>query len=141
TRPPRPGASERRRLRRRAADQAAGADARRGARHPLRRSGSESFARRARAGAHAVRGELAIPVDDASALEVVRGQLDLDAVARKDADPVATHLACGVAEGLVTVVERDPVHPVPERLHDLALQLDLVFLLCQSVSCRCLYYG
>src|SRR5712691_12610547 len=78
--------------------------------------------------------ESAVAVDDPPALEIVRGQLDLDPVAREDADPVPPHLACGVAEGLVAVVERNPVHAVPERLHDLALQLDLVFLLCHSLT-------
>src|SRR5947209_476360 len=33
------------------------------------------------------------PVGDPSPLEVVRGQLDLDAIARQDADVVASHLA------------------------------------------------
>ena len=45
----------------------------------------------------------------------------------EDADPVTAHLAGGVAEGLVAVVELDPVHAVPERLDDLALHVDLLF--------------
>jgi hypothetical protein len=40
---------------------------------------------------------------------------------------VAAHLACGVAERLVAVLERDPVHPVAEGFHHFALQLDLLF--------------
>src|SRR5262245_23395220 len=40
---------------------------------------------------------------------------------------MAPHLPGRVAERLVTVLERDPVHAVAERLHDLALELDLLF--------------
>src|SRR5215210_3430233 len=73
--------------------------------------------------------ESAQPVDDPAAVEVVRRELDLDAVARIDADPVALHPPGHVAERLVSVVEVDAIHPVPERLRDLALQLDLFFFL------------
>src|SRR5205823_1016875 len=38
------------------------------------------------------------------------------------------HPAGGVAERLVPVVERNPVLPVAERLEDLALELELLFL-------------
>src|SRR5437868_3467590 len=72
-------------------------------------------------------GSLSISVDDPPAVQVVRGQLDADAVAREDPDPVAAHLAGRVAQRLVTVVERDPEHAVPQRLDDLALELDLLF--------------
>src|SRR5262249_2997967 len=78
----------------------------------------------------------AVAVDDATAVEVVRGELDADAVAREDPDPVAAHLAGGVAERLVAVVECDPEHPVPQRLDDLALQLDLLLLAGQWASSR-----
>jgi hypothetical protein len=79
---------------------------------------------------------LAVAVDDAAALEVVRRELDPDPVARIDADPVAAHLACGVAERLVTVVERDAELAVPKRLDDLAFELDLLFLDSDNVSPR-----
>jgi hypothetical protein len=69
------------------------------------------------------------PVDDAAAVEVVRRQLDPDPVARVHANAEPPHLAGGVAQRLVTVVELDPEHAVPERFHDLAGHLDLVFLL------------
>src|SRR5919198_6402378 len=75
-------------------------------------------------------GASALAVDDPAASEVVRRDLDLHAVAGIDADPVAAHLAGGVAEGLVAVVERDLVHAVAEGLDDLALELDLLFFPC-----------
>src|SRR5918998_4126678 len=67
-------------------------------------------------------------IDDARALEVVRRQLDADAVAREDADPEAPHLARDVAEHLVPVVQLDPEHRVGQGLGDLALELDLLLL-------------
>src|SRR3954468_22826582 len=66
-------------------------------------------------------------VGDAPAVEIVRRQLDLDPVARQDADVVAPHLAGDVPEDLVVVVELHAEHRVGEGLHDLALHLDLVF--------------
>src|SRR3954453_15515168 len=68
-------------------------------------------------------------VDDPAAAQVVRGELDADAVARVHANPEAAHLARGVPERLVTVVELDAEHPVPQRLDDLAGHLDLLFFL------------
>src|SRR5215207_2749191 len=56
---------------------------------------------------------VAVAVDDAAAAEVVGGKLDLDPVSRKDPDPVAAHLAGGVAERLVAVVEGDAEEAVP----------------------------
>src|SRR5205814_1623965 len=79
---------------------------------------------------------LALAVDDPAAAEVVRRDLDLHAVARIDADPVAAHLAGGVAEGLVAVVERDLVHAVAEGLDDLTLELDLLLFPCHVTSFR-----
>src|SRR5919204_7608 len=73
-------------------------------------------------------GRLPVPVDDPAAGEVIRRELDVDPVAREDPDPVAAHLPGGIPERLLAVVERDLVHPVPERLDHLALQLDLLFL-------------
>src|SRR5438128_1300006 len=72
----------------------------------------------------------ALAVDDPAASEVVRRDLDLYAISRIDADPVAARLAGGVAEGLVAVVERDLVHAVAEGLDDLALELDLLLFPC-----------
>src|SRR6185503_18261494 len=71
---------------------------------------------------------LPVAVDHACAVEVVRRQLDADAIARQDADAVAAHLAGDVAEDHVVVVELHPEHGVGERLDDLTLELDLLFL-------------
>ena len=82
------------------------------------------------------RFRLPIPVDDPAALQVVRRELDPDAVARVHADAEAPHLARGVPERLVPVVERDPELAVPQRLDDLAFQLDLLFLDGDDASLR-----
>src|SRR5918992_5968381 len=67
-------------------------------------------------------------VDDTTAVEVVRRELDPDAVAREDPDPVPLHLPGHVAERLVTVVQANPEHLASERLEDLALDFELLFL-------------
>jgi hypothetical protein len=83
---------------------------------------------------------LTIAVDDPAALEIVRRQLDRDAVARIDPDAVTPHFPGGVAESGMSVVELDLEETVSERLDNLSLQLDLVFLLSDngtpSVECR-----
>jgi hypothetical protein len=66
--------------------------------------------------------------DDASTGQVIGGELDPDTVAGEDPDPIPPHLAGGVAEGLVAVVELDPEHAASECLDHLALELDLLFL-------------
>src|SRR5580658_4135836 len=58
-----------------------------------------------------------VPVGDPSPAQVVRGDLDLDAIAGKYADAVHAHLARTVREHLVAVFELDPEHGVRERLH------------------------
>src|SRR3954469_12421167 len=78
---------------------------------------------------HFRRKPSAFAIDDAAAAQVVRAELDLDAVAGQDANAVAAHLAGGVAERLVAVVEGDAIHAVAIRLQHLALHLDLLFLL------------
>src|SRR5215211_7086171 len=78
--------------------------------------------------AAAAASSLSVAVDDAPTAEVVRRELDLHAVPQKDPDAVAPHLPCRVAERLVAVVELDPEHPVPQRLDDLAFELELLFL-------------
>ena len=71
---------------------------------------------------------LAVAVDDPPATEIVGRQFDLDLVAREDPDPVAAHLAGGVAERFVSVLERDPEEAVTKGLDHLALELDFLFL-------------
>src|SRR5215216_3201399 len=67
------------------------------------------------------------PIHDATAREVVGGELDPHTVAGVHPDPEPAHLSGGVAERLVPVVEVDAEHAVPERLDDLAGHLDLLF--------------
>ena len=50
---------------------------------------------------------------------------------------MAPHLAGCVAEGLMAVVELDAVHPVPESLDDLTLEVDLLFFLGDSDLLSC----
>jgi hypothetical protein len=69
-----------------------------------------------------------VAIYDPTPLEIVGRKLELDPVTQQDANPVTAHLACGVPECLVAVVERDPVHAAPERLHNLPVDHDLVFL-------------
>src|SRR6185437_725042 len=71
---------------------------------------------------------LLVAVGDAAAVEVVRRELDLDAVAGEDPDVMAAHLPRDVAQDLVVVVELDLEHRVGQGLRDLALHLDLLFL-------------
>src|SRR6476661_2606519 len=66
-------------------------------------------------------------VDDAATVEVVRRDLDADAVARQDADAEPTHLAGEMREHDMTVLELDAEVQVLEGLYDLALQFDLLF--------------
>src|SRR5436190_16787891 len=67
-------------------------------------------------------------VDDARAVEVVGRDLHAHAVARQDPDAEPPHLAGDVTEHLVAVVELHAEHRVRERLDDLPLELDLLFL-------------
>src|SRR4051794_4724800 len=87
-----------------------------------------------KAAVHARARPLLVPVRDAPAVEVVGRQLDLDPVAREDADVVAPHLSRDVAEHLVVVVELHAEHRVGQGLHDLALHLDLLFLAQSGVK-------
>jgi hypothetical protein len=71
---------------------------------------------------------LPVAVDDAPAVEVVRRELDLDAVAEEDLDAMTTHPPGGVPQRLVSVVELNPEHPVAKGLDHFALELDFLFL-------------
>src|SRR6476469_7059324 len=72
---------------------------------------------------------LLVPVDDATAGQVVRRQLHHDTVFREDADVVLPHLAADVRQDLVTVGELDAEHGVRQRLDNAPLDLDGAFLL------------
>src|SRR5919112_2699885 len=90
------------------------------------RSSSRRASAMARQPSHGPPGLLEA-VRDAPAREVVRRDLDPDAVAREDADAVAAHLARKVTEHLVPVVELDAEHQAGQGLGDLALELHLLF--------------
>src|SRR5438874_7198307 len=72
-----------------------------------------------------------LSVGDSTAGEVVRRQLHLHLVARKDADVVLSHLPRDLRQHLVAVVQLDAEHRAREGLGDLAFDLDLVVLLRQ----------
>src|SRR4026209_1758541 len=80
------------------------------------------------------RGDLLVAVDDPAAVEVVRRELDLHPVAGEDTDSIAPHLPGGVSERRVPAVECDPEITVPQSLDDLAVELNLLFLLGDYVS-------
>jgi hypothetical protein len=68
-----------------------------------------------------------VAVDDPTPVEVVRRDLDADAVAREDADAEAPHLAGEMREDGVPVLELDAEHRVGQRLDDFAVERDLLF--------------
>src|ERR1044072_9762285 len=68
---------------------------------------------------------LAVAVGDPAAGEVIRRELDLDAVARRDADVVLGHLPGDRCEDGVSAVELHPEHRAGKRLDDLAFDFDL----------------
>src|SRR4051794_22228103 len=72
---------------------------------------------------------LLVPVDDATAGQVVRRELYDDSVFRKDADVVLAHLAADVRQDPVTVGELDAEHGVRQWLDNAPLDLDGAFLL------------
>src|ERR1051325_1783507 len=72
---------------------------------------------------------LLVPVDDATAGQVVRRELHDHSVLGKDADVVLPHLAADVRQYAVPVGELDAEHGVRQRLDDAPLDLDGAFLL------------
>src|ERR1019366_8445961 len=75
-----------------------------------------------------IRESSAMPVDDPRAVQVVGGELAADAIARKDPDPEAPHLARHMSEHDVVVIELHAEHRVGQGLDHLALEFDLVLL-------------
>src|SRR4051812_25766737 len=67
---------------------------------------------------------LLVPVDDATAGQVVGRELHDHAVLGQDADVVLTHLAADVGEHPVPVLQLDPEHRVGQGLDDATLDLD-----------------
>src|SRR3954468_2527325 len=75
-----------------------------------------------------------VPVGDPTAVQVVRAQLHVHLVARKDADVVLSHLSGDGGEHVVSGVELHPEHRAWERFDDLAFDLDLLFLFGHVLS-------
>jgi hypothetical protein len=69
-----------------------------------------------------------MPVDDPRAVQVVRGELAANAIAREDANPEASHLARHVPKDYVIVVELHTEHRVWQGLDHLPLEFNLVLL-------------
>src|SRR6476646_2173961 len=78
-----------------------------------------------------LKGRLLETEGDAAACEVVRGELHLDPVSGEDPDVVLAHLPRDLGEHGLAALELDAEHRARERLDDLALDLDLLFLDCQ----------
>ena len=71
---------------------------------------------------------LLVPVGDATSVEVVGGELHLDAIPGQNPDVVHPHLPGNVGEYLVAVLQFHPEHGVRQGFDDRALQYDRVFL-------------
>src|SRR3712207_4205114 len=74
-----------------------------------------------------------VPVDDATAGQVVGRELHDHAVLGQDADVVLAHLAADVGEHPVPVLQLDPEHRIGQRLDDATLDLDGPVLLRHAV--------
>src|SRR5205823_9857954 len=70
-----------------------------------------------------------VAIGDSATGEVVRGELDLHLVARKDADVVLPHLPRDRREDAVPAVDLHPKHRAGQSLDDLAFDLDLLLFL------------
>src|SRR5712691_8256212 len=75
-----------------------------------------------------------VSVGDPAPGQVVRGELHLDLVARKDPDVVLSHLPGDRREHGVSPVELHSEHRARERLGDLAFDLDLLFFVRDFLS-------
>jgi len=76
---------------------------------------------------------LLVAIRDTTAGEVVRGELNLDLVAREDSDVVHPHLPGDVRQHLVAVLELHAEHGVRQGLDDRAFEHDgVVFRLGQG---------
>src|ERR1700692_4736373 len=81
---------------------------------------------------------LLVPINDATAAQVVRTELNDHPVIRQDADVVHPHLPADVGEYLVPVVQLHSEEGIRQRLNHRALDLDgAVFLghILRASSC------
>src|SRR5690242_12192792 len=65
---------------------------------------------------------------DPSLGEIIGRQLDGDAIAGEDADAILLHLAGGIGEGLMAIVETNAEPRVRQELGHHAVEFDQVFL-------------
>ena len=71
--------------------------------------------------------ELLITVGNSPSSQVVRRHFHLDAIARKDADVMHSHLPADVRKHFVTVLELDPEHGVRKRFGNGPFKDDGIF--------------
>ena len=71
---------------------------------------------------------LLVAISDPTTSEVVRRQLNLDAITGENSDVMHPHLSRDVGQHLVAVFEFDAEHGVRQRLGDRSFQNDRVFL-------------
>ena len=77
----------------------------------------------------AVRGYcLLVAVDDAAAVEVVRAELNRDAVAGEDTDEVFAHASGDVSKRLMLVLKLDLEHRIWQRFDDYRHHFNRIFL-------------
>jgi hypothetical protein len=78
-------------------------------------------------------------VDNATASEIVRRQLDQNAISRKDTDEMFPHLAGYVGQYFVPIFQLDPEHRVGKRLANYCFNFYRVFLgqISVLVALRC----
>ena len=67
------------------------------------------------------------PEGDAAFGQVVRGHLDVHPIASQHANAILAHLAAGVGQDHVLIVQLDSEHGVREQFRDRAAELDHVF--------------
>src|SRR6266851_9060590 len=75
------------------------------------------------------RPRLLLPISDAAAGQVVRGQLQLHAIARQDADAELAHLPARVRQDGMLVVQLDAIVAAGQLLADRPFDFDACFLL------------
>lgn len=69
-----------------------------------------------------------LPEDDASAIQVIGGHLDDDAITDQGADAVLLHLARRIGEDFVLIIQSDPEPALRQQFGDDTVELDQFFL-------------
>jgi hypothetical protein len=71
---------------------------------------------------------LLVAIDNAAAVEVVRAELNRDAVAGEDADEVFAHTSGDVCKGLMLILKLDLEHRIWQGLNDYRHDFNCIFL-------------